>query len=226
MNRNLLLILGVILLGAYLLLTCLSKPTPVIEETAAGSPVIGGRVSPDGKEEIMIDLPRSCRKKNIASRGLGCCVFRSGDYAGHWDNEPELYDLPERMKAAGVPGGGYPKKVDEIFKRFCPHVRYIQDTSGDPEILKAILASGRGACITYDGFDPHYGQHSIAHMVFLVHFSDNWACISDNNFIEENEFVWMSPAELVKRWKGGGGGGWVYCLLKPPPPPVPHNLKA
>ena len=150
-------------------------------------------------------------------------MFRSGEYAGHWQQEPEMYNLPEKMVQAHIPGGGYPEKVDKVFKQLAPHVQYVQDTSGDHEVLKAILASGRIACVTYNGYDCHYGQQSIAHMVCLVHYDGKWACVSDNNFIEENQFVWMSCEEFDKRWKGGGGGGWVYCLLSPPPPPVPHN---
>lgn len=204
------------------------KPCPKGQEgagAAPGKPVIGGRTSPDGAAALTCDLPASERKKNIASKGLGCCVFRSGDYAAHYQQVPELYDLPEQMVLAGIPGGGYPEKVDEVFHRFGPNVQYVQDTTGDAGVLEAILKSGRMACVTYNGHDPHYGNQSIAHMVCLTYFdrSTGWAAVSDNNFIGENEFVWMSTDEFVKRWKGGGGGGWVYCLLQYPPPPVPHN---
>lgn len=187
-----------------------------------GKPVEGGPIAPDGVTEIQCDLPASCRKPNISSKGLGCCVFRSGDYAGHYQHEPEMYDLPEKMVKAGIEGGGYPEKVDKVLARLAPHVRYIQDTSGDAEILKEILASGRFACVTYNGHDPHYGEHtSIAHMVCLVHYDGKWACVSDNNFVKEDQFMWMSAEEFDRRWKGKGGG-WVYCLLSPPPPPAPY----
>jgi hypothetical protein len=172
------------------------------------------------------DLPASQRKKNIASKGLGCCVFRSIDYAARWQQVAELYDLPEKMRDAGIEGGGYPDKVSKIIQQFGPDVSYIQDTSGDADILEAILKTGRMPCVTYNGRDCHYGtRQSIAHMVCLPYFSRQagWACVSDNNYPEENRFVWMSPDEFLSRWKGGGGGGWVVCLLKTPPPPPPHN---
>lgn len=193
--------------------------------SAPGKPVIGGRTSPDGKVALTCDLPERERKKNIASRGLGCCVFRSGEYAARWQNVPELYDLPEKMVRAGIEGGGYPEKVDRVFHKFGPEVQYVQDTTGDAEVLEAILSSGRMACVTYDGHDPHYGGQSIAHMVCLPCFDrvSGWAAVSDNNFTGENEFVWMSTDEFLKRWKGGGGGGWCYALLAVPPPPIPHN---
>lgn len=189
-----------------------------------GRPVVGGRNSPDGHAALTCDLPASLRKRNIASKGLGCCVFRSGDYAAHWQQIPQFYDLPEKMKAAGIPGGGYPEKVDQVFRRFGPKVEYVQDTSGDADVLEAILKTTRMACVTYNGHDPHYGNRTIAHMVCLVYFDrrTGWAAISDNNFVGENDFVWMSCDEFLKRWRGGGGG-WVYALLNPPPPPVPHN---
>ena len=194
--------------------------------SAPGKPVIGGKISPDGAISITCDLPESERKRNIASKGLGCCVFRSGEYAARWKQLEEFYDLPEKMVKAGIEGGGYPEKVDKVFHKFGPNIEYVQDTTGDAEILEAILKTNRIACVTYDGHDPHYGANSsIAHMVCLVCFDSatNWACVSDNNFIGDNDYVWMSRQEFLKRWKGGGGGGWVYCLLAPPPPPVPHN---
>lgn len=205
------------------------RPCPKEGQEAAGSvatpgfPVIGGRVAPDGVTQIQCDLPVACRKKNIASQGLGCCVFRSGDYAGHWQHETPLYDLPEKMVSAGIAGGGWPEKVDQVFKKLCPGVKYAQDTTGDSGLLKAILASGRVACVTYNGHDPHYGNRYVAHMVCLVHYDGKWACVSDNNYPGDDEFVWMSCPEFDRRWSGQGRG-WVYFLLAPPPPPIPTGV--
>jgi hypothetical protein len=195
-----------------------------MQETG-GRPVEGGRVSPDGTVELVCDLPASERKKNIPSKGLGCCVFRSIDYAARWQQVPELYDLPEKMRDAGIPGGGYPEKVTKVLQQFASDVSYIQDTSGDPDILEAILKTGRLPCVTYSGRDGVHYSSSIAHMVCLPYFDrqTGWACISDNNYPGETNFVWMSPEEFLKRWKGGSGRGWVICLLKSPPPPPPHN---
>lgn len=180
----------------------------------------GGKISPDGKTEIMCDLPRSQKRHNVGGTdGVGLCVFTSIEWAGKWQNETELFALQDDMRKEM--GGGWPEKVDEMLKKYAPDVKYIQDTSGDPEILRAILDSGRMACVTYNGHDCHYSG-GIAHMVDLVALDDNWACISDNNFIEDTQFVWMTPEAFVQRWKGIGGG-WVVCILSPPPPPVPHN---
>lgn len=201
-------------------------PCPFQDKEAGGRPVEGGRISPDGSVALICDLPASERKKNIASKGLGCCVYRSIDYAARWQQVPQLYDLPEQLVQAGIPGGGYPQKLDEIMQRFAPDASYIQDTSGDAGILEAILQTGRMPCVTYNGHDCHYGVgQSIAHMVCLPFFDrqTGWACISDNNYPSESSFVWMSPDEFLKRWKGSGAGGWMFALLAVPPPPPPHN---
>ena len=142
-------------------------PCPLDEPQAGGGPVEGGRLSPDGAVALVCDLPATERKKNIASKGLGCCVFRSIEYAARWQHAPELYDLPEKMREAGIAGGGYPEKVTRILQQFGPDVSYLQDTSGDPEILEAILKTGRLPCITYNGHDCHYSGN-IAHGLSAV----------------------------------------------------------
>lgn len=188
------------------------RPTQATQE--------GGKTSPDGTTQIQCDLPRSQKMHNVGGTdGAGLCVFTSIDWAMIYQNEPAGRHFRKDME--GERGGGWPEKVTKMMAKYAPEVQYIQDTSGDPEILKAILASGRIACVTYCGYDCHY-QGGIAHMVCLVSYDDKWACVSDNNYCEDTQFVWMSPDEFVKRWRGNGGG-WVVCLLSPPPPPIPHN---
>lgn len=190
---------------------------------ADGKPTIGGKTGPDGKTEITCDLPESEKKKNVGGRdGAGLCVFTSIEYAARWQCERTLFNLQSQMRKE--PGGGYPDKVDKMLAKYAPGARYGQHTGGDESVLDAVLASGRIACVTYNGFDPHYGQQSIAHMVALVHLDKEWACISDNNFPGDTQFTWMSRGEFLKRWKGGGGG-WVVFLLRPPPPPCPKNWR-
>lgn len=185
------------------------------------SPVEGGKVSPDGTTEIAIDLPSSEKKRNVGGRdGSGLCVFTSIEYGGRWANERELFDFQKNMRSEL--GGGWPEKVDKMMKKYAPHVAYIQDTTGDYELIKAAIRSGRMPGVTYNGHDPHY-RGSIAHMVALAHADDRWVCVSDNNYTQDNQFVWMSPADFKSRFNGGGGG-WSVILLKPGPPPMPRNL--
>lgn len=177
---------------------------------------IGGKVSPDGAEEIRIDLPEVFHVKNrTGTDGAGLCVWASGKMAGSWGGEPSVCKLFEKLQHEE--GGGWPQRVDDEMRDSCPGVRYMQHTGGDPAVLKAVVSSGRIACITY-GYSPRY-RGPINHMVCAVHFSDRWGAVIDCNF--PNTVEWMPSAELVKRWKYGRGGGWLWALCAVPPPPVP-----
>jgi hypothetical protein len=66
--------------------------------------VEGGRTSPDGAEEIQIDLPGSQQMKNTGGKdGAGLCVFASMRHSGRWCDEPVFSGLFEWMKRH--PGG-------------------------------------------------------------------------------------------------------------------------
>jgi hypothetical protein len=131
-----------------------------------------------------------------------------------------LFELQKFMKTQ--PGGGYPEKVDNILLKFAPGVQYIQCTNSDLGLLREVLASGRMAAVTYCGRDSHYGGQQVPHMVDLVHLSDRWAAVSDNNFPGDNQIMWMAVSEFESRWKGYGSG-WAVILLNPGPPPVPRE---
>lgn len=187
---------------------------------AAGAPIEGGAVGPGGVE-VTCDIPVELRLKNTGGRdGAGLCVFTSIEIAGRYQNVTELEGFQAKMKRE--PGGGYPQKVDVMMKRYAPGVRYVQHTGGDLDFLRECLATGRPVCITYAGYDPHY-RGKIYHMVDCVHIgakSTDLATILDNNYIGERQLVWMTVAELEKRWLDASGG-WAICLLSPaPPPPV------
>ena len=177
-----------------------------------------------GGVEVATDLIPQYRKKNIASKGLGCCVFRSIDHSAHYQNEPVLYGMPEWMVSKGIEGGGYPGKVDKLIPQMCqdkgrPTVAYYQHTGGDPKILELMLRTGRMPGMTYAGNDPRYNG-PIDHMVNAAYLDDKVGCILDNNYIDK--YLWMSREEFLERWKDRGGG-WALCLLNPPPPPPPIN---
>jgi hypothetical protein len=193
------------------------------DEEPVGSPVEGGKVSPDGKVEITCDLPRDQKKKNTGGSdgpkgpgsGSGLCVFTSIEYAARYQNERRLFDFQKQM--THEPGGGYPSKVDKMIAKYAPGVRYVQHTGKDFELLKTAFKSGRMPAVTYSGRDVHY-RGSIAHMVSAAHADDDWVCITDNNYPGDSQFVWMSPADFKSRWDG-----WSVFLLSPPPPPPPKN---
>jgi hypothetical protein len=74
----------------------------------------------------------------------------------------------------------------------------------------------------------HYGPRTrIAHMTNLVHLdppeaSPRWAAVLDNNFIGDNEIVWLTVDDLKSRWLGNQGG-WAVVLLAPRAPLAPRN---
>lgn len=193
---------------------------------------IAGPLAPDGATEVQCDLPPDQRLKNTGGMGprgpgsgAGLCVFTSIEHAGRWSNEERLIGFQKKM--THEPGGGYPAKVDTYMKKYAAGVAYIQFEGRDPAILVAALASGRMPAVTYDGHDPHYGMNrSIAHMVNLVAFDPktDLACVLDNNFVGENDLVWMTCQEFLQRWRGSGAG-WCVILLNAPPPPVPRSLE-
>jgi hypothetical protein len=156
------------------------------------------------------------RKRNIASKGLGCCVFRSLEYSAAWQNVPQLAGFPEWMVQNGVAGGGFPKKVDQLIPRISadrgmPPPRYLQYEGGDPSIIELALKTGRLPCVTWQG----------NHMLNCVYLDATKGAIVDNNAPERVQ--WFSRQVFISKWKQGGGG-WVAVLLAPSPPPVPRNL--
>lgn len=207
-----------------------NEDSPPVGGSAEGK--VGGRVAPDGVTEIQIDLPLEEQRRNIASRGLGCCVFRSLDHAARWQNIPQLIEMPEWMVQKGIEGGGYPEKVDRLIPqiskdRGMPTPTYIQIQGNDLEPLQLACATGRMPCVTY-GVSPtgRYGGARIAHMVNLSHADDQWFAVLDNNYIcspeEPDNYEWLSPKEFLRAYTSGGSG-WSVILLSPSPPPPPRN---
>lgn len=196
------------------------RPTYLPTLVPAGEIRVGGPIAPDGRTQVQCDLPLSLRLKNVGgSDGLGLCVFSSICMASRFQNERRLWDFQEKMRRE--PGGGWPEKVDQMIAKYGQGTQYLQYEGKDPTILVAALASGRMPSITYCGRDPHYHGRDVAHMVNLVYLDAGQAAVLDNNFVGDNELVWLSAAELVERWTAGGGG-WAVFLLAPAPPPVPR----
>jgi hypothetical protein len=206
------------------LIVCVCTANAVVPPLVEGFKV-GGDVSPSGKE-VQTDLPTSLRKHNIASKGLGCCVFQSLSHSAAFQSVPQLYGMPQWMVEKGIPGGGHPGKVDQLLPqiskdRGLPTPAYVQHTGGDLSFLKQALDSGRMPCVTYAGMDPRYGlRQRIAHMVNICLLTDTEAAVLDNNF--PDQLIWMSTEEFKQRWLGNSGG-WAVVLCGNPPPPVPHN---
>lgn len=179
----------------------------------------GGPISPDGSATVACDLAVSQRTKNVGgSDGAGLCVFSSIGHAARWQNERRLIDFQKAMRAER--GGGWPQKVDQMIKKYGAGTKYYQYEGTDMSLLKLALACGRMPSVTYNGRDGVHYNSTIAHMVNLVYLDDALACVLDNNFVGDNELVWLTADQFKARWTGGQQG-WAVFLWAAPPPPLP-----
>lgn len=204
-------------LPAFTSLLALLLITTAQAQTGAFSPTTQP-VSPAGVRAV-VDLPASQHMRNTGgSDGLGLCVFTSLEHAARWQNLIGLNGYRAWMERR--PGGGYPQKVDSTLAAYCrekgvPVPAYIQHTGGDDEFLDLAIHTGRCPGVTYAGSDDFY-RGGIDHMVNLAHIDDTRAAIIDNN--RPGNWVWMTRAEFLSRWRARGGG-WAVVFLDPPPPP-------
>ncbi len=184
---------------------------------------VGGKISPAGKE-IQCDLPDDLQKKNISSKGQGCCTHRSVGNAALYQNVPALIDFAEWVQSKGLPGGGWPKGMSERITLICkdrgvPEPAYIQTESDDLDIIKLALKCGRMVCCTYDRSPTgRYGGGKIAHMLNVIFMDDQHACIADNNYTTSAQYEWMTVAEFRK---ASSAPRWVFILLEGSGPPAP-----
>lgn len=187
-----------------------------------GSGIVeAGRVGPGGRQ-VMVDFPREFWKENIASRGEGCCVHRSCDFASHWGNVPQLWGFPEWVKSKGLPGGCYPELLSQRITAICqdrtlPEPDYVQSESKDWAQLELCLKTGRLACCDYAGNDGIHYPSKIAHMICICYCDADYVTVLDNNF-PPDKLLWLPRAEYDKRWSG-----WFFALTAPRPPAPPWN---
>jgi len=194
------------------------------------SAVVGGKIAPDGKTEIQVDLPGNLHRANVTSRGQGCCTHTSVHHAALWQNVPALQEFPKWVQDKGLPGGTYPDLMAQRIKAMCkergvPEPAYIQVEGGKEvvELVKAALASGRMPCVTYS-LSPtgRYGGKRISHMVNASHGDEKTFAILDNNYTGEKAYEWLTPDEFFRTFTGGRAG-WALILLDAGPPPLPYN---
>jgi hypothetical protein len=194
----------------------------------AGSAQVGGRIAPDGKTEIQIDLPGEYHRRNVSSRGQGCCVQTSIGHSARWQNIPALIDFQKWVQEKGLTGGAGPSTVDNRLPRCCkdrgyPVAEYLQVRGKDTGILKAALKSGRFPAVTYSKSPTgRYRGSRIAHMVSMPHGDEDRVAILDNNYPGDNAYEWMTWDEYM-RICNLGGSFWAVILLDPGPPPLPWN---
>lgn len=193
---------------------------------------VGGRVSPDGMEEIAIDLPGRLHLHNTGGMGpqgpgsgSGLCVPTSANIAAFWQSVRPLQSF--QTWCTDKPGGSDPEKFDRFVKSFCreqnvPLPRYVQITNPTLATLRTAIANGRHVCIVYRRSPTgRYNGQPVLHMVNLSHASDNWFAVLDNNFPGVDQYEWMRP-EVFEEYVAPN---WAIIFDAPGPPPVPRNLE-
>ncbi|MBY0523416.1 MAG: hypothetical protein K2R98_08450 [Gemmataceae bacterium] len=197
----------------------------------AGAPVgaqVGGVVAPDGATQIDVDLPEALHRKNVTSKGQGCCVFTSIHHAALWQNVPALQEFPKWLQEKGLEGGGYSGNVRERITAICkergyPEPSYIQVDGKDMTVLQKACATGRFPAVTYSKSPTgRYNGGRIAHMVSMPGCTEQWVAILDNNYIGAGNYEWMTHKEYLDVCNLGGNY-WAVILLNPGPPPPPRN---
>ncbi len=194
----------------------LIKPSPV---KPCPGPNCPRQIEQDREPAIdLLAMPESQRKRNVASRGMGCCTFRSAEYAAWWQNVPALHGLPEWMIENGIQGGGTPPKQAALVERIArirglPTPGFVQYTGNDPAtMIELALRTGRLPCITWND----------GHMLVAVHLDEASGAILDNN--DPGRVRWMSREDLLRQCRGSGGA-WVFVLTAAAPPPPPAGAR-
>jgi hypothetical protein len=189
---------------------------------------VGGNRAPDGTE-IDCDLPGELHRKNVTSRGEGCCTWTAAHHAGLWQNIPAIQEAPKWIQERGMPGGAGPSTFTKLIPQMArdkgweppPFLNY---QGKDLELLKLACKTGRMPCVVYSWSPSGRYKTMIAHMVNLCACTNQWACVLDNNYPGADQYEWMSLNEFYRTWQGNFGG-WAVIFLGPSPPPPPKNAR-
>lgn len=189
------------ILAALLLLSvsgcAIEVPIPVVQ--------IGGPVSVK-KEYPTVNLPYELRQKNwVGRQGEGSCVHATMVMALRWQRQYELANWWRQNKGDG-------EWDDKLAGEFnAANVRFaFTSEKGDVKFLEWACNTRRGCGVAIMG-----GRH----MVYLVHFDDQWAGILDNNQI--GKINWVPRATFVAEWLNSNS--WAVTPCYTPSPPLPQK---
>lgn len=153
-------------------------------------------------------------KNRGGSDGLGLCVFTSIEWAARMQGVHKLYGLQDFMTRR--PGGGWPSKVDQIFKAYKADVKYLHFVDTSPreyiDLMRECLEVGIYPSITWGGDMTHYRGMRIDHMVSLVDLNDEEVGILDNNFVHEVLYV-DSPTAFRRMAMGTTTNSYFWAVV-------------
>jgi hypothetical protein len=149
------------------------------------------------------------------SDGAGLCVISSILANGRFQDVPGLErgKDSELWRTAKVRPGGYsPAKLEALVNEVMPDELWASSVGTDPSILAKLSALGYPIGATMNTGSSYYYQ-PIHHMISLVHYDNEWACVVDNN--DPGKYHWMPASEFAKRWIDGGvGWAWIWTRAK------------
>jgi hypothetical protein len=159
----------------------------------------------DAIEEVpVINIPPGDRKGNwIGPQGMGSCVHASMISLLRWQGRRDLADA--WRYADGESPRTFNRKLDAA------GVRYAVITNGDAGFLEWACRTRRGAGVTV---------RNGAHMVTLVHLTDDQAGLLDNN--DPTKINWVPRDDFLAEWRAGPNGGWAVTPIYTPAAPLPQ----
>lgn len=169
--------------------------------------VIVGR----GKVEVpVVNVPRKLRQGNWLRPGTrddGSCCHAALVSLLRWQGQYTLADGWRRTHSGGEFTWTMKGDLDKA------GIPYAWCQNGDPKFLEWAVRTRRGACIQYRD-SPESKCH---HMVNVVHLTDKWVGILDNNDVRR--FKWMDRADFMRNWQSSEG--WAFTPCFSPAAPLP-----
>jgi len=155
-------------------------------------------------ERPVVNVPYAMRQENwLGSKREGSCAWAATISLLRWQGRYEMADWIRKNRG----NGEWPEHMEAGLDS--AGIRYAYTVDGDVEFLEWACRTRRGCGITV---------HGGAHMVALLHLDEEWACLLDNNAIQE--FIWVPRESLIAEWKASHG--WAVTPVYTPAAPLPQ----
>jgi hypothetical protein len=155
------------------------------------------------EERPSVNLPTELRQRNwIGTQGNGSCVHATMISLLRWQGRTNTAEYWKRAYSSGETANGLQSKFDR------EGIRYAYTVDADVKFLEWACSTRRGCGVTVMGG---------VHMVALVHLDSKWACILDNNSVEQ--YKWVPRETFLAEWRASNG--WAVTIVYTPTPPLP-----